>query len=113
MTDPAPVPVPPSLPNDSLASQQFVLAVIVLAIVAGTVVAVFLKGSTEVQSMVAGTVIGTGLGGVVGFFFGSSKGSQTKDAVLAAKDVPPAAGGTTTTTTTASSVLTPPDPLRQ
>jgi hypothetical protein len=93
--------------NDSLGSQQFVLATIVLTIVAGTVIAVFLKGDPAVQNVVAGTVIGTGMGSVVGFYFGSSKGSQNKDSILAAQTAPPPLGGTTTTTTIASSALTP------
>lgn len=109
MTDPESVAVTPTAANDSLGSQQFILAIIVLGIVAGTIAAVFWKGDPSVQNVVSGTVIGTGMGGVVGFFFGSSKGSQNKDAILATQTTAPP-GGTTTTTTTASSILTPPKP---
>lgn len=111
MTDSEPVPPAPVAANDSLGSQQFILAIIVLGIVAGTIVAVFLKGDPAVQNVVAGTVIGTGMGGVVGFFFGSSKGSQNKDALMAAQTIPPP-GGTTTMTTTASSII-PPEPEKK
>lgn len=68
--------------GDSLLSPTFVIAMTVLAIVAGTVAAVFAFSSPEVQNVVAGGVL-AGLGAVSGFYLGSSNGSQRKDAVLA------------------------------
>lgn len=69
--------------GDSLRSPTFLIAMAVLAIVAGTVAAVFTFSSAEVQNVVAGAIVGTGLGAVTGFYFGSTKGSQGKDAILA------------------------------
>ena len=69
--------------GDSLLSPTFLIAMAVLAIVGGTVAAVFAFSSAEVQNVVAGAIVGTGLGAVTGFYFGSTKGSQGKDAILA------------------------------
>lgn len=70
-------------------SPQTVIALVVLAIVAATVAGVFVKGDGPIIDTISGLVIGTGLGGVCGFFFGSSTGSQKKDAALAAAAVAP------------------------
>lgn len=56
-----------------------------LLIAAGTITAVFIKGNAEVQNVISGTVIGTILGSITGFYYGSSKGSQAKDATIAAQ----------------------------
>lgn len=75
---------PQKVSNDSLVNQTFIIAIGTLCIVAGTVAAVFMFSSAEVQNVIAGSVIGTGMGGVVGFYFGSTKGSQSKDATIQA-----------------------------
>lgn len=74
--------------NDSLTSPQFILASITMAIVAGTVAAVLFHGDDGNIKLVLGFVFGLG-SGVGGFYFGSSKSSQAKDAVLAAQVAPP------------------------
>ena len=75
--------------NDSLTSQQFILGVYAMTIVAGTVAAVFLRGNDSAINVALGFVFGSMGAGVIGFFFGSSKGSQSKDAALASqKDTP-------------------------
>lgn len=111
-----PIVVVPSAPstaqqmaNDSLMSPQFILAVMLLVIAAGTIAAVFIKGNPEVQNVIAGTVIGTILGAITGFYYGSSKGSQNKDAatILPATSVtPPPIPGTVVTTTTPPATVT-------
>ncbi len=90
--------------NDSLINPQFILAAVTMAIVAGTVAAVLLHGDDGNIKLVLGFVFGLG-SGVGGFYFGSSKSSQNKDAVLAAQVTPPvttvvtAPPATVTTTT--------------
>lgn len=68
---------------DSLYSSQTIIALAVLAIVAGTVIGVFLKGDGPMMNTIAGLVVGSGIGSVTGFYFGSSRGSQQKDVLLA------------------------------
>ena len=68
---------------DSLRSSQTVIALAVLTIVAGTVIGVFLKGDAAMMNTIAGLVVGAGIGSVTGFYFGSSRGSQVKDTLLA------------------------------
>lgn len=83
--------------NDSLTAPQFILGAVIMAIVGGTVAAVFAHGDDGNIKLVLGFVFG--LGSSVGmFYFGSSKSSQTKDAVIAAQTTPQP--GTTTTVTT-------------
>jgi uncharacterized membrane protein YfcA len=94
--------------NDSLLSPQFILAGFTMAIVAGTVSAVLMHGDDGNIKLVLGFVFGMG-SGVGAFYFGSSKSSQAKDAVLAEK-ITPAPGTTTTTTTPATVVVTPAQP---
>ncbi len=77
--------------NDSLTSQQFILGLYAMTIVAATVMAVFLRGNDSAINVALGFVFGSMGAGVIGFFFGSSKGSQSKDTTLAA-------AATTTTT---------------
>ncbi len=72
--------------NDSLTSQQFILGCFAMTIVAGTVAAVFMRGEDAAINVVMGFVFGSLGSGVSGFYFGSSKGSQNKDAALAAKE---------------------------
>ena len=78
--------------GDSLISPQFILAGATMAIVAGTVAAVLLHGDDGNIKLVLGFVFGLG-SGVGGFYFGSSKSSQSKDATIAAM-TPPAQGTT-------------------
>ena len=73
----------PDADHDSLYSPQTIIALSMLAIAAGTVIGVFLKGESELLSTVVGFVLGTGFSAVANFYFGSAKSSQTKDAVLA------------------------------
>ncbi len=92
-----PVAVQQEAANDSLMSPQFILAIITMAIVGGTVAAVLIHGDDGNIKLVLGFVFGLG-SGVGGFYFGSSQSSQKKDAVLAAQVVP--LPGTTVTTVT-------------
>ena len=70
--------------NDSLISPQFILALVTYAIVAGTVGAILWHGDDGNIKLVLGFVFGLGSASS-GFYFGSSKSSQTKDATLAAQ----------------------------
>jgi hypothetical protein len=70
--------------NDSLINPQFILAAATMLIVAGTVAAVVWHGDDGNVKLVLGFVFGMG-SGVGAFYFGSSKSSQSKDAVLAAQ----------------------------
>lgn len=80
--------------NDSLVNPQFILAAVTMGIVAGTVAAVLIHGDDGNIKLVLGFVFGLG-SGVGGFYFGSSKSSQAKDAVLASQVVPQAIPTTT------------------
>lgn len=94
---PAPVPTNDTQPEDSLRSPQFIIASLAMVIVAGTVAAVFARGDLPSINLAIGFVFGALGSAPLGFYFGSSQGSQKKDAVIAAK-VPPVQGTTTTTT---------------
>lgn len=76
----APAPAPTSVAVDpttnSLSNPTFIVAMTCLAVAAGTILAVFLKGNQEVQNVIAGTAIGSTLGAVSGFYFGASKHPQ-------------------------------------
>ena len=79
---------------DSLMNPMFIITMTLLAIAAGTIAAVFLGSDTAVKNVVAGTVVGGIIGSITGFYFGSSKGSQAKDATIAAQAaVPPSNAG--------------------
>ena len=105
-----------SPPSDSLRSPQFILAMYAMTIVAGTVVGIFLKNNEGLLNIGVGFIFGTLAAGVIGFYFGSSKGSQAKDDVIAAQaagnTTPPGTVTTTTTPTTVATVTTttPPTP---
>ena len=89
---------PPVTP-EPLLTAQFVVAMFALLILAATIAGVMLiKDLTPLQGTIAGSVVGGALTNVLGFYFGSSQGSQKKDAVIAEKVIPPS--GMTTTTTT-------------
>lgn len=68
--------------NDSLISQQFILGIYAMTIVAMTVGAVFVRGNDSAINVALGFIFGSMGGGVISFFFGSSKGSQSKDNLL-------------------------------
>ncbi len=94
-------PTAREMANESLLSPQFLLGAGILAIVAAVSAAVIYRGDAAQINLVLGAVFGLG-SMASGFFFGSSKSSQGKDAVIAAKmaaPAAPAAPGTTTTTT--------------
>lgn len=74
---PAPVATPPV---DSLRSPQFVIAIVVLATVDFAVGMAFWRGNEALINTVVGLVVGSGFGGVIGFYFASSVSSQRKDA---------------------------------
>ena len=78
--------------NDSLINPQFILAAATMLIVAGTVAAILIHGDDGNIKLVLGFVFGMGAG-VGSFYFGSSKSSQAKDAVLAAQVAPPITQG--------------------
>lgn len=75
---------PQEIANDSLKSPQFILACVTYAIVACTVGAILYHGDDGNIKLVLGFVFGLG-SGAGGFYFGSSKSSQAKDATLAAQ----------------------------
>lgn len=95
MSDTTGAVTPQEAANDSLLSPQFILAGATMAIVAGTVAAVLLHGDDGNIKLVLGFIFGMG-SGVGSFYFGSSKSSQTKDAVIAATIVTPPGLATTT-----------------
>ena len=111
---------PPTVPPpEQLLTPQTIIALIGLAIVAGTVSATFWKGDPATQQLVTGVVLGTFGAAIFNFYFGSSKGSQAKDAQATAKDAAIAAlvgvqpapaplppGATTTTVVPASTTTT-------
>ena len=103
MTDTTETATPQEMANNSLLSQQFLLGCYAMTIVAGTVAAVFYRGNDAAINVALGFVFGSMGAGVIGFFFGSSKGSQSKDALRAAPitttvTTPPATVTTTTGT---------------
>lgn len=75
--------------NNSLMSPQTIIGLALLVIGAATVAGVFIKGDLQSINLVAGVVIGSTISGVSGFYFGSSKGSQDKDATGAKPPEPP------------------------
>lgn len=62
----------------------FLIAAFVLFLVGGVVGTVLWKGgfSTDMQAMVIGAVVGTAFTAVLSFFFGSSRSSAAKDAIM-------------------------------
>jgi len=74
--------------NESWYSPSTIIAILVLLMVSGTIVGVFLKGDAPMMNTIAGLVVGSGIGSVTGYYFGSSKGSAVKDKILADK-IPP------------------------
>lgn len=56
--------------NADLRAPQTIIALVVLAIVAGTIVGVFLLGDAAMRNTIGGLVVGTGLGSVTGYYFG-------------------------------------------
>ena len=106
-TTPMPVqnaPAPVSATN-SLLNPTFLMAIGSMAIVAGTVASVLWTGDDGNIKLVLGFVLGSMGGGVVSFYFGSSKSSQAKDE---ASTVPLV--GTTTTTVTPITTTTTTEP---
>jgi len=69
--------------EDRLWSPQTIVGMFAMAIVAGTIAAIFLVGDKPTIAQTVGGVMTMG-GTVIGFYFGSSRGSQAKDAVIAA-----------------------------
>jgi len=90
--------------TDSLWSPQTIVGLVAMAITAGTIGAIFMVGDKPTIAQTVGGVM-TLAGTVVGFYFGSSKGSQSKDNLIAASTpttvttVTPAATTTTTAPT--------------
>lgn len=85
-------------PAEPLLTAQFIVALYALTILAATIAGVMLiKDLTPLQGTVAGSVVSGALTGVLGFYFGSSKGSQTKDVTNAQMLLTPTPGTTTTT----------------
>ncbi len=74
--------------HDSLWSPQSVIALVGMLIFAGVVAAVFVLGSSELVSQTVGGVLAIA-GMITSFYFGSSKGSQAKDATIAAQSRAP------------------------
>jgi hypothetical protein len=107
-------PVPQSV--DTLWSPQTIVGLFAMTIVAGTIAAIFRVGDPPTIAQTVGGVM-TIAGTVIGFYFGSSKGSQSKDAALATSTptttttVTPAATTVTTapTTTPTTTTTTPVD----
>lgn len=81
MSGTTPTPVNPA---DSLWNPQTIIALAGIVVGAGAMVGAFLlPNPTAIQGGIIGTVIGMTLGQVYPFYFGSSRGSQAKDAVIA------------------------------
>ena len=74
-------------PTDSLWSPQTIVGLVAMGITAGTIAAIFEVGDKPTIAQTVGGVM-TLAGTVVGFYFGSSKGSQAKDALLASNPPP-------------------------
>lgn len=91
---------------DTLWSPQTVVALCFTAIVASALFGVFWRGDVPTIQLVIGLVMGYG-SAITGFYFGSSKGSQNKDAALAASVTPTTT--TTITPTVATTTTTPTD----
>lgn len=75
---PAPVIVTRATP-ESLQSQTFIVTVMLITLVAGTVFGVFMRASAEVVSTISSLVIGTIIGGICGFYYSSSKHQSSGD----------------------------------
>ena len=96
---------------ETLLTAQFVIALCGLGLAAGTIAALFMvKEVTALQGTIAGSIISLAVGNVMQFYFGSSKGSQDKDAKIVTQSAPPPPGSTTTTTTTAAPAPPTPQP---
>ncbi len=65
-------PTPPP-GGDSLRSPTFIIACGLLLIVSGTIAAIFWKGSPEVASTIAGSVVSGVIGALTGYYYGASK----------------------------------------
>ncbi len=91
-----------SLPTNQLWTAQTIVGLFGMTIVAGTVAAIFAFGDKPTIAQTVGGVMTLG-GTIIGFYFGSSKGSQDKDAT--GTPTPPFAGGTP-----AAWVRSPPPP---
>lgn len=76
-------------PVHSLRSPQTIIALYGMTIVAGVLGGIFWKGDAQLITAVSMSVIGMIVGGVTGFYFGSSTGSQTKDAPKLPANLPP------------------------
>lgn len=71
------------VPAEPLITPQSIIAIMAMLIVAGTVAAALMLGDASMRSQTVGGVMAIG-SAVTGFYFGSSSGSQKKDAALAA-----------------------------
>ena len=103
-TPPKPVAVPAeTIPTvDRKLSPQFVIAVMLIVLIYFIVVMVFLRSDPTLINTVTSLTIGTVLGSLTGFYFGSSTSSQRKDIA----PLPPAGGTSTITTTSTPNVDT-------
>jgi len=70
------------LAADSLWSPQTIIGMFAMTIVAATIGGIFVVGDAPTISQTVGGVMTLG-GTVVGFYFGSSRGSQAKDETAA------------------------------
>lgn len=70
-------------PPDTLWTPQTVVALGILAIVGGTILGVFHIADLPTINTVSGMVIGTGMGGVCGYYFGGSASGRNKDIAIA------------------------------
>lgn len=80
---------------ETLQSQTFIVSVLLILVLSGTVFGVFMKANTDVQSTIASLVIGGILTGLAGYYYSSSKHAPAT--------TPP---GSTTTTTAAPQTTT-------
>ncbi len=81
MSETSPQPGPLA---SSLRDPQSVIAIYGMTIVAACVAGVFVWGTPETRSQTIGGVLSFG-SGIMGFYFGASRGSQKKDEVIAAQ----------------------------
>ncbi len=69
--------------NENILDAQPVIAIAVLILVGIVVGIVAWRGTNELLNTTVSFVMGGGLSGVVGYYFGSAKGSQAKDQTIA------------------------------
>ena len=76
--------ITPAAPPEPLLTPQVIIGLVSMAIAGGTIATVLYQGDPQLRSQALVGAIGYG-GTILGWFFGSSKGSQAKDQTIAAQ----------------------------